>query len=333
MKNHVDRRLPTLWLVLYCAFLGAGFAAMLCVAWLLTRPQLFETRAKLVAGSHFAGPLVRHPEFHDMVSDLFGTLTVTLESPEIHQKAVDRLKALHPELVVCEVTLDVSRTKGSGILNLTVKGSNPTYSRRYLDAVLDEIIAYRYRLREESANKVLQPLLQAVADRQRKMEDALQELEDLRKQAESISAKLEQDRLPARLKRLREERDDLRLDRSTERLAALDAEIQRVESELAKHEETASLLRKATERYGWEKKAYEQFFEQAEVFENSREMVMDYVAIQERATQAVEVRWLTWSRIGILYPSAGGLAGAIFGAWMATRRPAKLVSASPESCG
>lgn len=333
MKNHVDRRLPTLWLVLYCAFLGVGFAAMLRVAWLLTRPQLFETRAKLVVGSRFGGPLVRHPGFHDMVSDFFGTLTVTLESPEIHQKAVDRVKALHPDLAACYVTLEVARVKNSGILNLIVIGSDQTYSRRYLDAVLDEIIAYRHRLREESAKKVFQPFLQAVVERQRKMEDALQELEALRKQAESISAKLEQDRLPARLKRLREERDGLRLNPSTERLAALDAEIQRVASELEKHEETASLLRKATERYDWEKKAYEEFFEQAEVFANSREMVMDYVAIQERATQAVEVRWLTWSRIGILYPSAGGLVGAIFGAWMATRRPANLVSASPESCG
>ena len=333
MKKHVTRRLPTHLLVLYCAFWGMGFATMLRVAWLFTRPQSFETRAKLVAGSRFAGPLVRDPGFHDMVSDFFGTLTDTLESPEIHQRAVDRVKDLHPDLAACYVTLEVARVKNSGILNLIVIGSDPTYSRRYLDAVLDEIIAYRHRLREESANKVLQPFLQSVVNHQKNMENALEELETLRKEAESISAKLEQDRLPVRLKRLREERDDLRLNPSAERLLALDAEIQRIESELKKYEDTASRLRKATERYESEKKAYEQFFEQAEIFGGSQEMVADYVAIQERATQAVEVQWLTWGRIGVLYPSIGGLAGAMFGAWLAARRSAKVVSASAESRG
>ncbi|MFN7562022.1 MAG: hypothetical protein ACK5TH_09605 [Prosthecobacter sp.] len=318
MSKITAHRLPTWLLPIYFAFLGAGFATMLRVAWLYVSPPVFETRAKLVAGVRMGGSVTHHPQFWEMMQTTLNTVKEALQSPDMARRTADRVHALFPETPPCEVTLRVLQTNGSAILNLIVTGPEPKYIQHYLNALMDEFIAVRTAWSEEAANKIVAPFLKVVVNEQKKVEEALDAVEDAKRQVESVSAKIEVERLSELLKRLRNERDDLKQTRS-EKLPAVETEIQGIERELLKHEEAASMLRKAQERYELHRKAYQELFEQAEHLWNT-DQVMDYIHIQERASQGSKQPVLSLSSIGYFYPGLGLLAGALAGLWCASRR-------------
>lgn len=65
-----------------------------------------------------------------------------LKGQLLRQKAEARVKALHPDMVAVPVTLDVTRPFDTRIY-ITVAASEPSYARSFLDALLDEMMAYR----------------------------------------------------------------------------------------------------------------------------------------------------------------------------------------------
>ncbi|MBK8095357.1 MAG: hypothetical protein IPK32_26145 [Verrucomicrobiaceae bacterium] len=206
MSKTTMHRLPAWLLPIYFAFLVAGFATMLRVAWLYANSPVFETRATLVAGVRMSGSVTHHRQFLEMMQTMLNTVMETIQSPDMARKTADRVRALFPETPPCEVTLRVLQTKGSANVNLIVTGSEPKYIQHYLNALMDEFIAVRNSWREASANKIVSPFLQAIVNEQKKVEEALDAVEDAKKQVESVSAKIEVERLSERLKRLRDER-------------------------------------------------------------------------------------------------------------------------------
>ena len=73
-------------------------------------------------------------------AERLATVMELVLSDEVRYRALERIEATHPDLFAVSVDLDVTRTRGSGILNLQVVGSEPDYTQVYLDAALDEFI-------------------------------------------------------------------------------------------------------------------------------------------------------------------------------------------------
>ncbi|CAN5903984.1 hypothetical protein BH11VER1_BH11VER1_34580 [soil metagenome] len=71
------------------------------------------------------------------------TPTETLESGELKLRTWERMRELHPELKKADVKILVTQIKGSSILNVSSTGSDPKYTRYYLEAFLDEFIGLR----------------------------------------------------------------------------------------------------------------------------------------------------------------------------------------------
>ncbi len=172
--------------------------------------------AKLVqGGSRFDDP---SSNWREQQVDIYGTIIEPLESAELKRRALERVRALNPDLREVDVEIRVVQTKGSAIFNILATGTEPKYTRIFLDALLDEFIAFRQSMRERDQGERLRPLTDEVAALQKKLEESISLMEKAKVKVESLEAKAEQERRVVRLVKLRDLRDDMLLE-----LKSLDA--------------------------------------------------------------------------------------------------------------
>jgi len=162
------------WFLLLTASIGVCVQALRITG----RPQEFRSLAKLVAGGQMV--MSDSVRWHEQQADFYGTIIETVESAEMKRRALERVRALNPDLKDSDVEIRVAQTKGSAIFNILATGSEPKYTKIFLDALLDEFIAFRLNIREEAQGKVLQQFLQEVIAKQKVMEAALEKLTKFR---------------------------------------------------------------------------------------------------------------------------------------------------------
>ena len=132
-------------MVLGFAVLGASVGVCVQALRITGKPQEFRSLAKIVSArgadkENDAATLAVH----------YDTIIETLESAEIKRRALERVRALNPDLKETDVEIRVAQTKGSAIFNILVTGREPKFTRIYLDALLDEFVAFRRQLQEQS---------------------------------------------------------------------------------------------------------------------------------------------------------------------------------------
>ncbi len=162
------------WFLLLTASIGVCVQALRITG----RPQEFRSLAKLVAG----GQMVFNDSvsWREQQSDFYGTIIETVESAEMKRRALERVRALSPDMKDSDVDIRVAQTKGSAIFNILATGSEPKYTKIFLDALLDEFISFRQNVREQAQGKVLQQFLQEVVSKQKIMEESMDRLTKFR---------------------------------------------------------------------------------------------------------------------------------------------------------
>ncbi len=314
-----SRTLFRLLIILVCAFIGAGAGAALQAFRITKKLPGFRSVAKVVTGGK-----MEDANWREIQSDFYGTIIETIESAEMKRRALERIRALNPDLKDADVDIRAVRNKGSAIVNIIATGPDPKYTRIFLNALLDEFIAFRQHIRELSQGKVLQQFLQEVVGQQKGMEDTLAKLEQERAKVDTVSARSDQERLVTRLNSQRNQRDDLRLKLKTmeendaaraplqTRLGAIESEVQSIESDLKRLEPDLSELRISTEKYAAKKAAYDKLLQKADMLEGVFNSLTDYVVIQERASLAFEnvEDWQPPIALGV---GGGGVLGALIG--------------------
>jgi capsular exopolysaccharide synthesis family protein len=158
------------WFLLLTASIGVCVQALRITG----RPQEFRSLAKLVAGGQLA--FNDNVTWREQQADFYGTIIETIESAEMKRRALERVRALNPDVKDSDVEIRVAQTKGSAIFNILATGSEPKYTKIFLDALLDEFISFRQAIREQAQGKVLQQFLQEVVTKQKVMEDNLERL-------------------------------------------------------------------------------------------------------------------------------------------------------------
>lgn len=162
------------WFLLLTASIGVCVQALRITG----RPQEFRSLAKLVAGGQIV--LNEGATWREERADFYGTIIETIESAEMKRRALERVRALNPDMKDSDVDIRVAQTKGSAIFNIIATGSEPKYTRIFLDALLDEFTSFRQNIREVAHGKVLQLFLQEVVSKQKIMDEALDRLTKFR---------------------------------------------------------------------------------------------------------------------------------------------------------
>ncbi len=158
------------WFLLLTASIGVCVQALRITG----RPQEFRSLAKLVAGGQMV--LDNSVSWREQQADFYGTIIETVESAEMKRRALERVRALNPDVKDSDVEIRVAQTKGSAIFNILATGSEPKYTRIFLDALLDEFISFRQSIREQAQGKVIQQFLSEVVTKQKLMDENLENL-------------------------------------------------------------------------------------------------------------------------------------------------------------
>lgn len=163
------------WFLLLTASIGICVQALRITG----KPTEYRSLAKLVAG----GRMVAQGDLNwqETMQDFYGTIIETIESAEMKRRALDRVAALHPDLKDAEVEIRVAQTKGSAIFNVFATGSEPKYTKLFLDALLDEFVASRQQIREQALGRVLTSFAEDVVKREKALQERADKLAAFRK--------------------------------------------------------------------------------------------------------------------------------------------------------
>jgi capsular exopolysaccharide synthesis family protein len=169
------------WFLLLTASIGVCIQALRITG----QPDTHTSLAKLVAG----GRIVSNEgavNWQDQLTDFYGTIIETLESAEMKKRAMARVHALHPDLKDSSVDIRVAQTKGSAIFNVFASGSEPKFTKIFLDALLDEFIAFRQQIREQGLERALNTFTETVVKKSKELQERTERLEAFRKANDTV---------------------------------------------------------------------------------------------------------------------------------------------------
>jgi succinoglycan biosynthesis transport protein ExoP len=151
------------WVLTLTIGLGLAYEGFV----LFKKPQLFESSSQLLVREEFLTGATRDAgSFQDPFGNLFGTSVEQLKSTVVLDKAKSVLALEAPDLSG-DVTITSSSTPRTNIFVVKGTGTNPEYTRRFVDAVVEEFLDLRKQGRDETVSKV-KVALTGEADRLRK---------------------------------------------------------------------------------------------------------------------------------------------------------------------
>lgn len=136
------KSIQRLIIVLVTVILGAATSTLLQVFVLREEAPLYQSIGKLIVKSPMSQN-VSGELWQNQAKDYYGSIIETLESAEIKRRAMDSARVSNPEMRACEVQVQVSHLKNGGAFNVITTGSEPRYTSIFLDAILDEFIAFQ----------------------------------------------------------------------------------------------------------------------------------------------------------------------------------------------
>jgi VIT1/CCC1 family predicted Fe2+/Mn2+ transporter len=257
--------------------------------------------------------------------DFYGTVIEMLESSALRARALERVRALHPELKEIDVLTRVTQTKGSAILNVAAVGEEPKYTRIYLDALLDEYIAFRKEMIDKSVGTALLKVIEQVLTSEKRLKTANSELQQYERANDPALLSAEHDRRVKEVSGLRGELealkrsgpDEVKMKALMDHLASAEKSREEIWEKTSKHLELQKELETA-------KKEYHDWKAKLELVEPSHS-AGETVAIMERPNAAVEQEPELWMPL-VLAVGAGFAVGVVLMIVIATlvaafRRP------------
>jgi len=214
------------WFLLLTASIGVCVQSLRITG----KPQNYISLAKLVAGGHMVvGSNVGYQEY---LSDFYGTIIETLESSEMRRNALERVRAVNPDLREADVEVRVSQNKGSAIFNVAVVGSDKDYVKTFLNALLDSFREFRERNREQQRNKAVQALAEDVVKSEKEVRENADNLANFKKNNNVVVISQNQNQAADMLRQYNNERERLRVLFTEVELALkdVDAAVQRKET-------------------------------------------------------------------------------------------------------
>lgn len=169
------------WFLLLTASIGVCVQALRITG----QADTYTSLAKLVAGGRIVSS-EGAVNWQEQLTDFYGTIIETLESAEMKKRAMARVHALHPDLKDSNVDIRVAQTKGSAIFNVFAIGSEPKFTKIFLDALLDEFIAFRQQIREQGLERALNTFTETVVKKSKELQERTEKLEAFRKSNDTI---------------------------------------------------------------------------------------------------------------------------------------------------
>jgi polysaccharide biosynthesis transport protein len=164
------------WIPLLTTAIGLGLQAWI----VLSAPPQYQSNGRLMVSGKINLP--DGAVYNEEAANFFGTQLELLQSSEVARRADARVMALNPNLDKVPVRLYANIISKTSIFAVTAQGLQPQQTKAYLDAVMDEYIAYRRSMRSDKSDVTLSAITDQVVDLEKDLRKAEEELFDWQKQ-------------------------------------------------------------------------------------------------------------------------------------------------------
>ena len=152
-------------------FLGLAYQTWV----LVSQPVRFESVGKLVVGGSIE--VSQGSRYTDNQDNFYQTQIKYLESPLIHDRAERRLALSSPQLSG-NVAIIPTQTPRTNIFSVSGVGSDPEYTKLFVDAVMEEYITYRDEQKSGVATHTIKNISDELATTRKELEAHRKELQD-----------------------------------------------------------------------------------------------------------------------------------------------------------
>ena len=152
------------WIIALTIAIGLGYQGYR----LATKPQLFQSDSRLIIRAE----MVNDPQggFRYDGANYFATVIEQLKTPSVTDRAYSRL-ALEAPQVVGTAQINAFQLNRSDIFVVNGTGTNPEYTKRYVDAVVTELLAMREAERSGVKTEVAGGLADQIKTLKSELED------------------------------------------------------------------------------------------------------------------------------------------------------------------
>jgi capsular exopolysaccharide synthesis family protein len=164
------------WIPLLTTAVGLGLQAWM----VLSAPPQYQSNGRLMVSGKINLP--DGAVYNEEAANFFGTQLELLQSSEVARRADARVMALNPNLEKVPVRLFANIIPKTSIFSVTAQGLQPQQTKAYLDAVMDEYIAYRRSLRSDKSDVTLSAITDQVVDLEKDLRKAEEQLFDWQKE-------------------------------------------------------------------------------------------------------------------------------------------------------
>ncbi len=159
------------WILLLTISIGIAYQA-----WVVSRkPVLYRS-----VGEMFVSGQVETQtgsSYYEEVNQFFGTQTKLMTSSKVLDRARNRLRREFPDLQG-SASVSAAQQPRTSIFTLTGVGSNPDYTQKFVNAVMDEFINMRRDFRQEQTDAMMVDISEELASMRTELEQREQALDD-----------------------------------------------------------------------------------------------------------------------------------------------------------
>jgi capsular exopolysaccharide synthesis family protein len=141
------------WIVLLSLLVFGGLAAAYVIYW----PMTYVSQAHMWAAGRTGLQLREGATYSDDAQNFAGTQVELLQSDKILSRAFERVRVMHVNIPTNSegkpepVTIRVAQLPKSAVLELKAKGPTEEYTTAFLNATMDEFLAYKKETRAASS--------------------------------------------------------------------------------------------------------------------------------------------------------------------------------------
>jgi capsular exopolysaccharide synthesis family protein len=120
---------------------------------LLRTPDSYRADARMMVSPRMQ--FAERVNYTEEYQRFYGTQIALMQSGKVRQRATEQLQALLPEMPPSYVDVRTYQDPKTSIFTLTATGSNPVYTQKYLDAMMQAFIQFKDDIRTGTASETL----------------------------------------------------------------------------------------------------------------------------------------------------------------------------------
>lgn len=209
------------WIPLLTTAVGLGLQAWT----ILSAPPKYQSVGRLMVSGKIALP--EGAIYSEEAANFFGTQLELLQSGEVARRADARVAALNPNLEKIPISLSSSVLPRTSIFQVTARGGLPEQTKAYLDAVMDEYIAYRRSMRTDKSDVTLSAITDQLVSLEKDLRKSEEDLFEWQKQNNVVFLKEEGNSAGAYLAQLNRNLANLRTESQLLETLSLEQNLER----------------------------------------------------------------------------------------------------------